>query len=63
MKEAEVSLRIALYYKNGYTQKDAYVSLDAVHIKSVGNVIFDIGSFMIGNGCKMLYKEFNSDGV
>ena len=44
-EEAEVSLRIALYYiKNGYTEKDVYVSLDGAHIKSAGNIIFDITS-------------------
>ena len=64
MKEAEVSLRIALYYiKNGYTEKDVYVSLDGAHIKSAGNIIFDITSFMIENGCKKLENHERWQGI
>ena len=59
MKEAEVSLRIALYYiKNGYTEEDVHVSLDGAHIKTGNNVIFDIDSFMIENNCK---KHLNGE--
>ena len=53
MKEAEVSLKIALYYiKNGYTEKDVQVSLDGAHIKTGNKIVFDITYFMNKNACK-----------
>ncbi len=39
MQEAEVSLRVALYYiRNGLTEKDVTVSIDGAHIKT-GDVV------------------------
>ena len=50
MQEAEVSLRVALYYiKNGLTDKDVVVSIDGAHIKTGETVHFDIWSFMSEN--------------
>ena len=50
MQEAEVSLRVALYYiKNGLTDKDVAVSIDGAHIKTGETMHFDIWSFMSEN--------------
>ena len=50
MQEAEVSLRVALYYiKNGLTDKDVVVSLDGAHVKTGDNIHFDIWSFLSKN--------------
>lgn len=52
MQEAEVSLRVAIYYIKGhYTEKDVRVSLDGAHIKTKDKVHFDIDSFLSQQGC------------
>lgn len=51
MQEAEVNLRVALYYiKNGLTDKDVAVSIDGAHVKTGDKVHFDIWSFLGENG-------------
>lgn len=53
MQEAEVSLRVALYFiRNGYTYKDVNVSLDGAHIKTGNTIHFDIYSFLSSQECK-----------
>lgn len=45
--EAEVSLRVALYYiKNKLTEADVAVSIDGAHIKTGNQVHFDIQQFL-----------------
>ena len=52
MKEAEVSIRIALYYiRNNITHENVKISIDGAHIKTNDTVHFDIWSFMKENGC------------
>lgn len=52
MQEAEVSLRVALYYiKNQLTNQDVKVSLDGAHIKTGDTVHFDIYGFLRVQGC------------
>jgi hypothetical protein len=52
MKEPEVSIKIALYYiRNGLTKEDVKVSIDGAHIKTGGNIHFDIEKFMSDNHC------------
>ena len=52
MTEAEVILRIALYYlKNHLTDEDVYVSIDGAHIKIGSTYHFDIQLFLKQNGC------------
>lgn len=52
MQEAEVSLRVALYYiRNGLTDKDVTVSLDGAHIKTGNQIHFDICKFLGDNDC------------
>lgn len=47
MKEAEVSLRVAIYYiTNNLTSEDVIVSLDGAHIKTKDTVHFKIFDFM-----------------
>lgn len=47
MQEAEVSLRLALYFvKEGYTDEDVRVSLDGAHIKTGKTVHFPIKEFL-----------------
>ena len=42
MQEAEVSLRVAIYYIKGhYTEKDVRVSLDGAHIKTKDKVVLE----------------------
>lgn len=61
MQEAEVSLRIALYYiKEGYTQNDVRVSLDGAHIKTGNTVHFDIFTFLSNQECKKLDGSVDS---
>ena len=43
MQEAEVCLRIAMYFiKQGITEEDVQVSLDGAHIKTKDEIHFDI---------------------
>ena len=52
MQEAEVSLRVALYYiKNGLTENDVTVSIDGAHVKTGNQVHFDIIKFLRDNDC------------
>lgn len=61
MQEAEVSLRIAIYYiKNCYTKKDVRVSLDGAHIKTKKEIHFDIYTFLSNNGCRKLNGPIDS---
>ena len=47
MQEAEVCLRIAMYFiKQGITEEDVQVSLDGAHIKTKNQIHFDIWDFM-----------------
>lgn len=53
MKEAEVSLRTALYYIcNNITKENVKVSIDGAHVKTKNTIHFDIWSFLKENGCK-----------
>ncbi len=55
MKEAEVSLRIALYYiRNNITKENVQVSIDGAHIKTKDTIHFDIWSFLKENGCQKI---------
>ena len=55
MKEAEVSLRIALYYiRNNITKENVHVSIDGAHIKTKDTVHFDIWSFLKENRCQKI---------
>ncbi len=52
MQEAEVSLRVALYYiRNKLTKKDVIVSIDGAQIKTGDKVHFDIWKFLNDNDC------------
>ena len=52
MKEAEVSIRIALYYIcNNITRENVKISIDGAHIRTKDTIHFDIWSFMKENGC------------
>ena len=52
MQEAEVSLRVALYYiQNKLTDEDVRVSLDGAHIRTKGVVHFDIYTFLKTHKC------------
>lgn len=52
MQEAEVSLRVALYYiRNGLTDTDVTVSIDGAHVKTGNQVHFDIWKFLSDNDC------------
>ena len=60
MQEAEVSLRVALYYiQHKLTNEDVTVSIDGAHIKTGEKIHFDIWSFLSDNGCKKI--EGDSD--
>lgn len=51
MQEAEVSLRVAMYYiKRGLTDKNVFVAIDGAQIKTGNTVHFDIRSFFKENG-------------
>ena len=53
MQEAEVSLRVALYYIcNNITRENVRVSIDGAHVKTKDVVHFDIWSFLAENGCR-----------
>lgn len=52
MKEAEVSIRTALYYiRNNITKENVRISIDGAHIKTKDTVHFDIWNFLKENGC------------
>lgn len=52
MKEAEVSLRVALYYiKNRSTEDDVQVFIDGAHIKTKEQVHFNIQKFLKEYNC------------
>lgn len=47
MTEAEVILRLAIYYiKNGLTKEDVTVSIDGAHVRTGDTVHFDIVGFL-----------------
>ena len=47
MKEAEVSLRIALHYiREGMTDQDVIISLDGAHIKTGTQIHFNVPQFL-----------------
>lgn len=55
MKEAEVSIRIALYYIcSNITRENVRISIDGAHIKTKDTIHFDIWNFMKENGCKKI---------
>ena len=55
MKEAEVSIRIALYYIcNNITRENVRISIDGAHIKTKDTIHFDIWDFLKQNGCKKI---------
>ncbi len=55
MQEAEVSLRVALYYiKNRLTDQDVSVSIDGAHIKTGDRIHFDIWRFLGDQGCSRI---------
>lgn len=58
MTEAEVILRLALYYiKNGLTAEDVKVSIDGAHVKTGNTVHFDIFGFMDAVGLRKVDTE------
>ncbi len=58
MKEAEVSIRVAIYYiRNGLTQENVKLSIDGAHIKTKETVHFDIFNFLKENGCRKIGKN------
>lgn len=58
MTEAEVILRLALYYiKNGLTTEDVKVSIDGAHVKTGNTVHFDIFSFLDAVGLRKVDAE------
>lgn len=60
MKEAEVSLRIAIYYiANNLTSEDVIVSLDGAHIKTKDTVHFEIFDFMTAQGFKKVNEDYS----
>lgn len=60
MQEAEVSLRVALYYiQNKLTDRDVTVSIDGAHIKTGDKIHFDIWKFLSDNECTKI--EGDSD--
>ena len=61
MQEAEVSLRVALYYiTNHLTKDDVKVSLDGAHIKTGDNIHFDIHGFLDSHNCKKVSGAIDS---
>ena len=59
MTEAEVILKIALYYiKNDLTSENVKVSIDGAHIQTSGQLHFNINSFMQKNNC---YKNDDAE--
>ena len=61
MQEAEVSLRVALYYITNYlTKNDVKVSLDGAHIKTGDTIHFDIYGFLSANSCRKVSGAVDS---
>lgn len=61
MQEAEVSLRVALYYiANHLTETDVKVSLDGAHIKTGNTIHFDIYGFLAAHDCRKVSGVVNS---
>lgn len=55
MKEAEVSIRIALYYIcNNITKENVRISIDGAHIKTKDTIHFDIFNFLKENNCRKI---------
>ncbi|MBE6913216.1 MAG: hypothetical protein E7473_11900 [Ruminococcaceae bacterium] len=55
MKEAEVSIRVALYFiRNNITNENVRISIDGAHIKTNDTIHFDILNFLKENGCKKI---------
>ena len=60
MQEAEVSLRVALYYiANALTDESVLVSIDGAHIKTGNTLHFDVTSFLAEQGCRKCAGEQN----
>lgn len=58
MTEAEVILRLAMYYiKNNLTREHVTVSIDGAHIKSGNTIHFDIFGFLKNIGLRKLDNE------
>ena len=58
MTEAEVILRLAMYYiKNGFTKEHVTVSIDGAHVKIGNTVHFDIFAFLRDKGFQKLDNE------
>ena len=58
MTEAEVILRLAMYYiKNGLTQEHVTVSIDGAHVKTGNTVHFEIFAFLKDKGFQKLDNE------
>ena len=58
MTEAEVILRLALYYiKNELTTEDVSVSIDGAHVKTENTIHFDIFGFMDEVGLRKVDDE------
>ena len=52
MKEAEVSIRVALYYiRNNITRDTVKVAIDGAHVKTNDTIHFDIVNFLRNNDC------------
>ena len=61
MQEAEVSLRVALYYiTKGLTKDDVKVSLDGAHIKTGDAIHFDIYGFLASHNCQKISGTIDS---
>ena len=58
MTEAEVILRLAMYYiKNGLTQEHVTVSIDGAHVKTGNTVHFEIFAFLKDKGFQKIDNE------
>lgn len=59
MTEAEVSLRLALYYiRNHLTEQDVKISIDGAQIKTGEAIHFDIKGFLKDNSCTKIDGDF-----
>lgn len=55
MKEAEVSIRVALYYIcNNITKENVQISIDGAQIKTKDTLHFDILNFLKEKGCRKI---------
>ena len=58
MTEAEVILRVAMYYiKNGLTKEHVTVSIDGAHVKTGNTLHFDIFAFLKDVGLMKIDNE------